>query len=153
MKKQFLKDMAQKVLSEAQMREYVEREVRKALMEGKSENSLLSESINEVLAENMADEGVVDWLKNLFGKAQNGQGGSGISMEGVIGAILGRFMAPVLSNLLSKVGVDPNGAIGSILIKAASTLGGYKLGQMVDKKWDPINIGNGGSFGLGNGNK
>lgn len=153
MKKQFLKDMAQKVLSEAQMREYVEREVRKALMEGKSENSLLSESINEVLAENMADEGVVDWLKNLLGRTQNGQGGSGVSMEAVIGAILGRFMAPVLSNLLSKVGVDPNGAIGSILIKAASTLGGYKLGQMVDKKWDPINIGNSGSFGFGNGNK
>lgn len=145
--------MAQKVLSEAQMREYIEREVRKTLMKENKENSLLSESINEVLAENMADEGVLDWLKNLFGGAQNGQGGSGISMEGIIGAILGRFMAPVLSNLLTKVGIDPSGAIGSILVKAASTLGGYKLGQMVDKKWDPIGIDNGGFLGLGGGNK
>ena len=134
--------MTQKVLSEAQMREYVEREVRKALMKGSGENSLLSESINEVLAENMADEGIFDWLQNLFGGAQNKQGGSGVSMEGIIGAILGRFMAPVLSNLLAKVGIDPSGPIGSILVKAASTIGEYKLGQMVDKKWDPIGVDN-----------
>jgi len=134
--------MTQKVLSEAQMREYVEREVRKALMKGSGENSLLSESINEVLAENMADEGIFDWLQNLFGGAQNKQGGSGVSMEGIIGAILGRFMAPVLSNLLTKVGIDPSGPIGSILVKAASTIGGYKLGQMVDRKWDPIGVDN-----------
>ena len=134
--------MTQKVLSEAQMREYVEREVRKALMKGSGENSLLSESINEVLAENMADEGIFDWLQNLFGGAQNKQGGSGVSMEGIIGAILGRFMAPVLSNLLAKVGIDPSGPIGSILVKAASTIGGYKLGQMVDRKWDPIGVDN-----------
>ena len=134
--------MSQKVLSEAQMREYVEREVRKALMEGSGENSLLSESINEALAENMADEGIFDWLQNLFGGAQNKQGGSGVSMEGIIGAILGRFMAPVLSNLLAKVGIDPSGPIGSILVKAASTIGGYKLGQMVDRKWDPIGVDN-----------
>ena len=134
--------MTQKVLSEAQMREYVEREVRKTLMKGSGENSLLSESINEVLAENMADEGIFDWLQNLFGGAQNKQGGSGVSMEGIIGAILGRFMAPVLSNLLAKVGIDPSGPIGSILVKAASTIGGYKLGQMVDKKWDPIGVDN-----------
>ena len=134
--------MTQKVLSEAQMREYVEREVRKALMKGSGENSLLSESINEALAENMADEGIFDWLQNLFGGAQNKQGGSGVSMEGIIGAILGRFMAPVLSNLLAKVGIDPSGPIGSILVKAASTIGGYKLGQMVDRKWDPIGVDN-----------
>ena len=94
--------MAQKVLSEAQMREYVEQEVRRALMEGNGENSLLSESINEVIAENMADEGVLDWLKNLLGRSQNGQGGSGISMEGIIGAILGRFLVPVLEKLLTN---------------------------------------------------
>ena len=145
--------MAQKVLSEAQMREYVEMEVRKALMEGNDENSLLSESINEVLAENMADEGALDWLKNLLGMSQNGHGGSGISMEGIIGAIIGRFMAPVLSNLLIKVGIDPNGAIGSILVKAATTLGGYKIGQMVDKKWDPIGIDNGSFLRFGGENK
>jgi hypothetical protein len=51
-------------------------------------------------------------------------------------------MAPVLSNLLAKVGIDPSGPIGSILVKAASTIGGYKLGQMVDKKWDPIGVDN-----------
>ena len=102
--------MAQKVLSEAQMREFVEREVRRALMEENTDNSLLYESINETLEENMTDEGVLDWLKTLVGNSlgTNGQNPSGprISMEGIVGAILGRFMAPVLGKLLEKLGID-----------------------------------------------
>ena len=145
--------MAQKVLSETQMREFVEREVRKALMEGNTSNSLLYESINETLEENMTDEGVLDWLKTLVGNSlgTNGQNPSGprISMEGIVGAILGRFMAPVLGKLLEKLGIDPDGAIGSVLIKAASTAGGFGLGQLIDKKWDPIGADNPGFLGFG----
>ena len=141
--------MGQKVLNESQMREYVEQEVRKALMNENKNNTILSESINEVLDENMADENVLDWLKNLFigengGQAGGNGSGPGISMEGIIGAILGRFFAPVLGRLLSKIGINPNGAIGSVILKAAGTVGGFGLGQLIDKKWDPIGFDNGG---------
>lgn len=143
--------MAQKVLSEAQMREYVEKEVRKALMSESNSNNILTESINEALEENMSDEGVMDWLKNLLGGQMGGQQGNGphISMEGIVGAILGRFLAPVLEKLLAKIGIEPKSPIGSIIIKAASTMGGYGLGQLVDRKWDPIGADNGGFLGFG----
>ena len=145
--------MAQKVLSEAQMREYIESEVRKALMNENRENSLLKESINEALEESMMDEGVMDWLNNLLGiggqSDKQQQGRQGISAEGIVGAILGHFLAPVLEKLLAKIGIEPKGPIGSIIVKAASTMGGYGLGQLVDKKWDPIGVDNGGFLGLG----
>ena len=70
-------------------------------------------------------------------------------MEGIVGAILGRFMAPVLGKLLEKLGIDPDGAIGSVLVKAASTAGGFGLGQLIDKKWDPIGADNPGFLGFG----
>lgn len=143
--------MAQKVLSEAQMREYIEKEVRKALMSESNSNNILTESINEALEENMSDEGIMDWLKNLLGGQMGGQQGNGphISMEGIVGAILGRFLAPVLEKLLAKIGIEPKSPIGSIIIKAASTMGGYGLGQLVDRKWDPIGADNGGFLGFG----
>lgn len=143
--------MAQKVLSEAQMREYVEKEVRKALMSEGNSNNILTESINEALEENMSDEGIMDWLKNLLGGQMGGQQGNGphVSMEGIVGAILGRFLAPVLEKLLAKIGIEPKSPIGSIIIKAASTMGGYGLGQLVDRKWDPIGADNGGFLGFG----
>lgn len=137
--------MAQKVLSEEQMREYVEREVRKALMEESEGNAILTESINEVLDESMTDENVFSWLNNLLGRGgqqQQGQAGGGVTMEGIIGAILGRFFAPVLKKLLAKIGIEPNGPIGSVIVNAASTIGGYGIGQLVDKKWDPFGIDN-----------
>lgn len=145
--------MGQKVLSESQMREYVEQEVRRALMNENRNNTILSESISEALEENMTDEGILDWLKNLLGGNDKQTGNEnfkpGISMEGIIGAILGRFFAPVLGKLLSKIGINPNSLIGSVIIKAASTMGGYGIGQFVDKKWDPIGVDNGGLLGLG----
>lgn len=145
--------MSQKVLNETQMRKYVEEQVRAALVNEQKESTLLKESIDEVLSENMTDEGVMDWLKTLIGnslgKNGNNPAGPNISMEGIVGAILGRFMAPVLGKLLAKIGIDPNGAIGSVIVKAASTAGGFGLGQLVDKKWDPIGLGNGGVLGLG----
>jgi len=145
--------MAQKVLNESQMRKYIEGEVRKALMNENRENSLLKESINEALEESMMDEGVMDWLNNLLGMGgQSGnqqQGRHGISAEGIVGAILGRFLAPVLEKLLSKIGIEPKGPIGSLIIKAATTMGGYGIGQWVDKKWDPIGVDNGGFLGIG----
>lgn len=147
--------MAEKRLNEEQMRAYVESEVRKALMEGRQDNCILNECINEAIDEGMMDEGVLDWLKTLLGNSvgANGQNPQGpkISMEGIIGAILGRFFAPVLEKLLNKIGIRPKSELGSVIVKAASTMGGYGLGQLVDKKWDPIGIDNGGFLGLGKG--
>ena len=137
--------MTQKVLNEAQMREFVESEVRKALMKEGAQNSLLNECINEAIEENMSDEGVLNWLQNLIGggAGQRGQaGGRGVSMEGIIGAVLAQFLAPVLKKLLAKIGIDPEGTIGKIIIGAATTGGGYALGNLVDKKWDPIGMDN-----------
>ena len=135
--------MGQKVtMNEQQLREYVENEVRKALMSETKENSLLSECINEAIEENMTDESVISWLQNLLMGGQNnpGQGNDnrGISAEGIIGAILGRFFAPVLRRLLEKIGIMPDSAIGKVIVNAASTMGGYGLGQLIDKKWDLI---------------
>ena len=132
--------MSQKILNEEQMRMFVEQEVRKALMEGKQNNSLLTECINEAIEESMMEEGfgVINMLKGLLGKSgQSGQD-SGMSLEGIIGAVMAQFLAPVLKRLLSKIGIDPEGSIGKIIIGAATTGGGYALGQWVDKKWDPV---------------
>lgn len=146
--------MAERKLNEEQMRRYIENEVRKALMEERQGRSLLSESISEVLDENMTDEGFLDWIQNLLGGGQGN--GRGISMEGIIGGILGRFFAPVLGKLLEKIGIRADGEIGKLILNAASSVGGYALGQWVDKKWDPIGIDNNrnggrGFLGLGGG--
>lgn len=130
--------MAQKVLSEEQMREYVEQEVRKALMNENKGKTILQESIDEVLAENMADEGFMDWIGNLFG----GQGGSGkgFQAEAIVGAILGRLASPLLRNLLKRLGVDADGELGRAITNALSmTLGGI-AGQKVGERWNPIDM-------------
>ena len=137
----------EKKLNEEQMRRYIENEVRKTLMEGRQERNLLSESINEVLNENMTDENVLDWIQGLLGGGQ--RNGRGISMEGIIGGILGRFFSPVLGKLLEKIGIRADGEIGKLILNAASSVGGYALGQWVDKKWDPIGIDNNRNDGRG----
>ena len=119
------------------MREYVENEVRKALM-------------NEELDENMTDEGILNWLSKLVGGGQEGGFGSRISMEGIIGAILGHIaIAPILTKLLNAIGIPADGALGRVILKRMSGVGGYSLGQWVDKKWDPIGIDNNRNGGRG----
>ena len=118
--------MAKEVMSEAQLREYVENEVRKALL---AEN----------LEENMTDEGILKWLSNLTGIG-NGQG---ISMEGIAGAILGHIaIAPILTKLLNAIGIPADGALGQFILKRVAEVGGYSLGQWIDRKWDPIGLDN-----------
>ena len=131
--------MAQKKLNEDQMRGYIEQEVRRALMSESKGKTVLQESIDEVLAENMTDEGFLDWLSNLFG----GQGGSGkgFQAETILGAILGRLAAPLLRSLLRHLGVDADGQLGRAITNALSaTLGGI-AGQKVGEKWNPISFG------------
>lgn len=125
--------MEQKVLSEEQMRKYIESEVR---------NALLSEGIDEgQLYENINDEGFLNWLSKITGIG-NGQG---ISMEGIVGAILGRIaIKPILEKLLNVIGIPTDKALGQFILKRVSEVGGYSLGQWVDRKWDPIGADNGG---------
>lgn len=122
-------EMSQKVLNEEQMREYIESEVRKAL---------ISEGIDEGFGMDL-----INWLGGLFSGGQNGEGfGSrlkNISAEGIIGAILGHIaIAPILTRILEAIGIPADGQIGQLIIKTAVDIGGYSLGQWVDKKWDII---------------
>ena len=134
--------MTERKLNEAQMREYVENEVRKALM-------------SEELDESMTDEGILNWLSKLVGGGPEGGFGSRISMEGIIGAILGHIaIAPIMTKLLNAIGIPADGALGQFILKRVSEVGGYTLGQWVDKKWDPVGLDNksrdkGGFLGLG----
>ena len=123
--------MAEKKLNEAEMRKYIENEVRSAL---------LAENINEELNENMTDEGILRWINGLLG---NQQGGRGVSMEGIIGAILGHVaIAPILTKLLNAIGIPADGPLGHFIIKRAGEVGGYFIGDWIDKKKDPIGIDN-----------
>lgn len=114
--------MAQKVLSEEQMREYVEQEVRKALM---------NENIDEA-----------SWLSGLLGGAL-GNGFKMPSMEAIIGAVLGNVLiAPLLTKLLTAIGIPADGPLGKFIIETAITAGGAKLGDWIDQKSDPIGVDN-----------
>jgi len=118
--------MAQKVLNEEQMREYVEQEVRKALM-------------NEEIDEEKI-------LKKL----------PGFSWETLIGAVLGRVaVAPILVKLLTSLGIPADGAFGKFIINTAVTAGGAYLGDWIDKNHNLIGSSNGPdsstSFGGGAG--
>ena len=140
--------MAQKRLNEEQMREYVEREVRKALTnEGIGKKTILQESIEEVIAENMADEGLMDIIKTIArgqgGNKGNGfsEGGSGFQIETLIGGLLGRLAAPLISKICTKLGINTEGPSGQLLVNAGSTAVGAIIGDKVGKKKNPISIG------------
>lgn len=121
--------MAQMKLNEEQMREYVEQEVRKALMN-----------------ENIDEAGL---LSGLLGGAL-GNGFKMPSMEAIIGAVLGNIaIAPLLTKLLNVIGIPADGPLGKFIVETAVTAGGAKLGQWIDEKWDPIGLDN----MLGNGLK
>lgn len=140
--------MGQKVLNEEQMREYVEQEVRKALM-------------NEEI-----DEGILNWIMKLAGGG-NGQNRNinwmgildklpGFSWETLIGAVLGRIaVAPILAKLLTSLGIPADGAFGKFIINTAVTAGGAYLGDWIDKNHNLIGGSNGPdsstSFGGGAG--
>jgi len=133
--------MAQKVLNEEQMREFIEQEVRKAL-------------VNEGLDENMTDEGFLDWIKKIVGLGGE-QGGNinwlgileklpGFSWETLIGAVLGRVaIAPILTKLLTSLGIPADSAFAKFIINTAVTVGGAYVGDWVDKNHNLIGGSNG----------
>ena len=130
--------MAQKVLNEEQMREYIENEVRSAL---------LAEGIDE----NMTDEGLISGLAGILPLIRKVGGIKNLSMESIIGVILGQIaIAPLLTKLLAAIGIPADSAFGKFIVQAAVSAGGAYLGDWIDKKWDPIGLdGGNGNFNLG----
>lgn len=129
-------EMGQKVLNEEQMREYVEQEVRKALM-------------NEEI-----DEGILNWLGKLVGGGEGHNGGinwmgildklPGFSWETLIGAVLGRVaVAPILVKFLTSLGIPADSAFGKFIINTAVTTGGAYLGDWIDKNHNLLGGSNG----------
>lgn len=124
--------MAEKRLNEEQLREYVEKEVSMALL-------------NEEI-----DEGVLDFLTGGKSGTNTGALGStlsklipGFSWETLIGGILGRIaIEPILKNILEKIGIKADGDVGRAILHAVSVYGGAKIGDWVDKKWNPIGDSN-----------
>ena len=112
--------MAQKVLNEAQMREYVENEVR---------NTLLAEGI---------DEG---WIMNKIMGLLSGENGKGIignyikdhmNPADLINLAIGIFgVAPIVKWLCKAIGIDVNGPLGNILVRALSGMGTVAVGDMI----------------------
>ena len=104
------------------MRNYVEQEVRKTLM-------------NEGLDE-------AGFLSSILGGAL-GNGFKRPSMEAIIGAVLGNVMvAPILAKLLTTIGIPADQPLGKFIIETAITAGGAKLGDWIDQKYDPIGMDN-----------
>lgn len=120
--------MAQKVLSEAQMREFVEREVRKALV---------NENIDEGI-----DEGLLDALAGrLFDGDGNASGVLGrlikehMNFPDLMNLVIGIFgVAPIVKWLCKAFGIDINGPIGKLLVTALSGFGTVAVGDMIQNR-------------------
>ena len=132
--------MAEKRLNEEQMREYVEQEVRKALM---------NEDIDEGIFGNLGGA-----LAGIFPLIKKVGGIKNLSMESIAGVILGQIaIAPILTKLLAAMGIPADSKFGQFVINSAVSAGGAYLGDWIDKKWDPIGVDNGGFLGIGKGSE
>ncbi len=120
--------MGQKVLNEEQMRQYVEGEVRKALMEGNIDEGL--------------DENIINWLAGkLFG---NGGGPNSIlgrlikdhmNFPDLMNLVIGIFgVAPIVKWLCGAFGIDVDGPLGNLLVRALSGVGTVAIGDAIQNR-------------------
>lgn len=129
--------MAQKTLNEEEMRKYIEGEVRKALME---------ENINEEL-----DEGMLDLIAGkLFrnGGEPNGFLGKLIkehmNFPDLMNLVIGIFgVAPIVKWLCGAFGIDVNGPLGNVLVRALSAAGTVAVGDAIQNRRGLQNAGGG----------
>ena len=120
--------MAQKVLNEEQLREYVEQEVRSALM---------NENIDEGL-----DENAMTWLAGkLFGNGGNPNSILGklikehMNFPDLMNLVIGIFgVAPIVKWLCGAFGIDVDGPIGNLLVRALSGLGTVAIGDAIQNR-------------------
>ena len=124
--------MAKKVLSEEQMREYVEQEVRNAL-----------------LNENM-DEGFLDKVLGMFG-GNMGNGGIGgylkdhMNLPDIINILIGILgVTPVAKWLCGTLGIDTSGPLAKLIITALSTMGTVAVGDAIQNRRNSPALGRGG---------
>lgn len=132
--------MDQKVLNEEQMREYVENEVREALM---------NENINE------------GWFLDKIMQLLNGKSGQGIigkyikdhmNPEDLINLAIGVFgVAPIVKWLCHAIGLDVNGPLANILVRALSGMGTMAIGDMIQNGRASAGVGGSSSVGGGAG--
>lgn len=131
--------MAEKVLNEEQMRQYVESEVRKALM-------------NEQIDENITDEGILDFLAsklfsngdatNIFGKLIKDH----MNFPDLMNLVIGIFgVAPIVKWICGIFGIDVNGPLGNLLVRALSAAGTVAIGDAIQNKRAARGNGLGGS--------
>lgn len=126
--------MAQKILSEEQMREYVENEVRM---------TLISEGMCESLDEDI-DEGLLgrigDWLK---GRLEKKVGGSRIgsfidehaNTEDLINLAIGVFGVGTIAKWLCQaIGIDMSSPLARFLVRAISGYAALKVGDRIQAK-------------------
>ena len=120
--------MEQKVLNEEQMRQYVEGEVRKALMEGNIDEGL--------------DESVINWLAGkIFGNGGNPNGVLGrlikehMNFPDLMNLVIGIFgVAPIVKWLCGAFGIDVNGPLGNLLVRALSGVGTVAIGDAIQNR-------------------
>jgi uncharacterized membrane protein YeaQ/YmgE (transglycosylase-associated protein family) len=119
------------------MRKYIEGEVRKALME---------ENINEEL-----DEGMLDFIAGkLFrnGGEPNSFLGKLIkdhmNFPDLMNLVIGIFgVAPIVKWLCGAFGIDVNGPLGNVLVRALSAAGTVAVGDAIQNRRGLQNAGGG----------
>ena len=115
-------------LNEAQMREYVEQEVRKALNE------------------NMEDEGLLNQIAGMLFGAGNGNNEGGNTMLGrlikshmnlpdLLNLAIGIFgVAPLVKWICGRFGIDVNGPLGKAIVTALSGAGTVAIGDAIQNR-------------------
>ena len=121
--------MAQKVLNEEEMRKYIENEVR---------NALIKENIDEEL-----DEGRI--LDFIAGKLFNGGGEPNgflgklikdhMNFPDLMNLVIGIFgVAPIVKWLCGVFGINVDGPLGNLLVRALSGAGTVAIGDAIQAR-------------------
>jgi uncharacterized membrane protein YgcG len=133
--------MGQKVLNEEQMREYVEQEVRKALM-----NEQLDEGLLDFLSDKLFSNGSPN---SAFGRLIKDH----MNFPDLMSLVIGIFgVAPIVKWLCGAFGINVNGPLGDLLVRALSGAGAVAVGDMIQNKRQRATDGLGGSASSGGGN-
>ena len=120
--------MAEKVLNEEQMRKYIEEEVR---------NALIKENIDEEL-----DEGRI--LDFIAGKLFNGGEPNSylgrlikdhMNFPDLMNLVIGIFgVAPIVKWLCGAFGINVDGPLGNLLVRALSGAGAVAIGDAIQAR-------------------
>ena len=112
--------MAQKIMNEGQLREYVEQEVRTALMNENIDEGWLMDKISGLLNGNSGRGIIANYIKQHMNPAD------------LINLAIGIFgVAPIVKWLCSAFGIDVNGPIGNVLVRALSGMGAMAIGDKI----------------------